>query len=294
MMHPAETTFRLEDVVEEAPSATAMMAAVARGTHRLEDARPWILDDPFALVLVGPSWREIADRLTQRFPPRLVRQARAGVALRSRYAEQRLTESTCGQYVMLGAGLDSFAWRHPEVVGQLRVFEVDHPASLAWKEQRVSELGLPIHRDHVFAATDLENESLRDGLEAAGFDWTMPTLVSWLGVTTYLTVDAITATLRVLASCAPGSEVVFTYSPADGVADDDWREFVAILAPVAAAAGEPLQPGWLPADIDSLIDSCGLRVADHPNHEELITRYFGDRADGLKPWGARVVTATVP
>jgi methyltransferase (TIGR00027 family) len=281
-------------MVEAAPSTTAMMAAVTRGAHRFEDARPWILDDPFALMLVGPAWREIEERLRSRFPERVLRQARAGIALRSKYAEQRLTQGPFAQYVMLGAGLDSFAWRYPDLVGVLRVFEVDHPASQAWKYQRVIELGLPVHDSHVFAPVDFENESLREGLDAAGFDWARPTIFSWLGVTTYLTVDAIEATLRTLASCVTSSEVVFTYAPGADDADDDWREFVEILAPIAAAAGEPVQPGWSPADIDTLIGRCGLRLADHPNHEELISRYFADRTDGLKPFGARLVAATVP
>ena len=271
-----------------------MMAAVARGTHRLEDPPPWILDDPFALVLVGPAWRQIHRRLTSRFPERLLRQVRAGVALRSRYAEERLTTGAFEQYVMLGAGLDSFVWRHPELLDALRVFEVDHPASLDWKSRRVSELALPVHDHHVVVRVDFEKESLHDRLDAAAFDWTAPTIVSWLGVTPYLTADAIAATLETLASCASGSEVVFTYAPAHDVADDDWREFVRILTPIAAAGGEPLQPGWTPADVDVLVDRCGLRIADHPTHDELIQRYFADRSDGLTPWAACLVTATVP
>jgi methyltransferase (TIGR00027 family) len=280
--------------MEASPSTTAMMTAVARGVHRLEDAPPWILDDPFALVLVGPAWRQIDERLRSRFPDRLMRQIRAGIALRSKYAEQRLMEGRFSQYVMLGAGLDSFAWRHPDLVGPLDLFEVDHPASQAWKHQRVIDLGLPVHDHHVFAPVDFENESLRQGLDMAGFDWTKPTMFSWLGVTVYLTAEAIEATLRTVASCATRSEVVFTYSPADDAADDDWREFVEIMTPIASAAGEPLRSGWSFSDIESLIDRCGLRVADHPNHEELIRRYFADRADALKPWRGCLVAAVVP
>ena len=115
------------------------------------------------------------------------------------------------QYVMLGAGLDSFAWRRPDLLGQLRVFEVDHPASQAWKLQRVDDLGLPTHEHHVFVAVDFEVQSLRDGLDAAGFDWSQPTMFSWLGVIVYLTMDAVESTLRTVAECRSGSEVVFEY-----------------------------------------------------------------------------------
>src|SRR5215831_11505866 len=112
--------------LEAAPSRTAMFAAVARGEHRIEDARPWILDDPFALVLVGPVWEQIQAQLRAVFPERLARRTRAGVALRSRYAEDRLLRREFDQYVLLGAGLDSFGWRYPDLAGSLRVFEVDH------------------------------------------------------------------------------------------------------------------------------------------------------------------------
>lgn len=166
--------------MEAAPSRTAMLAAITRGLHRQAEQRPWILDDPFALILVGPTWPAMAEQLTTLFPERILRKTSAGIAMRSRFAEDRLTEGRFAQYVMLGAGLDSFVWRHPDLVRSLRIFEVDHPASQAWKRERIAELGLPTYDSHAFAAVDFEVESLRDGLDAAGFDWEQPTLFSWL------------------------------------------------------------------------------------------------------------------
>jgi O-methyltransferase involved in polyketide biosynthesis len=119
-----------EECMESAPSRTAMFAAVSRGLFRLETASPWVLDDPLALVLVGPVWQQLRDQFDPLFPGPVRREARAAVCTRSRYAEDRLAAGTFGQYVILGAGLDSFAWRRPDLLGSLTVFEVDHPASL--------------------------------------------------------------------------------------------------------------------------------------------------------------------
>ena len=113
------------------------------------------------LVLVGPEWHEIWARMTTLFPERLLRQARAGITLRSAFAEEHLFRSGCAQYVMLGAGLDSFAWRRPDLIADLILFEVDHPASQGWKRQRVIDLGLPVGSRHLFAPVDFESESIR-------------------------------------------------------------------------------------------------------------------------------------
>src|SRR5579862_553018 len=197
--------------MESAPSRTAMFAAVSRGLFRLETASPWVLDDVLALVLVGPVWRELRDRFDPLFPGPVRSESRAAVCTRSRYAEDRLAAGAFSQYVILGAGLDSFAWRRPDLLRSLRVFEVDHPASQEWKRQRIDELGLPTSDQLVFAPIDFEVQSLHDGLEAAGFDWTQPTMFLWLGVTMYLTIDAIEATLRTVAGCPSGSAVVLDY-----------------------------------------------------------------------------------
>jgi methyltransferase (TIGR00027 family) len=199
------------------------------------------------------------------------------------------------QYVMLGAGLDSFAWRRPDLLGAVRVFEVDHPASQAWKRQRVVESGLPTSESHVFAAVDFEVQSLHDGLDAAGFDWTQPTMFSWLAVTMYLTIDAIEATLRTIAACRSGSEVVFEYALPEAFVDDIGREFAASFRPFAARVGEPTQLRWSPTEAEQVVARHGFHVADHPSRDELVSRYFADRTDGLRPWSvSRLLAATVP
>jgi len=289
------TQNRKDGGMDASPSSTAIMAAVVRAQHRIRDDHPWVLDDPFAQLLVGPAQEQLEVLLDTVFSEDLQPRMRAGVVARSRYAEQRLTGGAFTQYVALGAGLDSLAWRRPDLFRSLTMFEVDHPVSQAWKRQRAEELGLPQSPRHVFVPIDFEVESLRTGLDAAGFDWAQPTLFSWLGVVMYLTDEAVQATLRTIATCAPGSEVVFTYRADDSVLDEASREIITILEPLAAQFGEPFQPGRSAKEMEALVAGCGLRVEALPNSEEIIDRYFAGRTDGLRPWTPEVLAvAAVP
>jgi methyltransferase (TIGR00027 family) len=280
--------------MEAAPSRTALLAAVARGHLRLTETPPWVLDDAFALVLVGPVWQELHEGLVSLLPGQVIRETCAAVCTRSRYAEDRLAAGAFAQYVILGAGLDSIGWRRPDLLRSLRVFEVDHPASQAWKLERARDLALPFSDSQVFVPADFEAGSLQDALHTAGFDWGQPTLFSWTGVAPYLTAQAIESTLRTIAGAAAGSEVVFSYRAEESVLDDVGREFARIYAPLAASVGEPLQPGWPVIEIERLISRCGLKVIDHPARADLEHRYFADRIDGLRPYNAEtLVTARV-
>ena len=156
--------------MEAAPSRTALFAAVSRGLFRMEATPPWVLDDALALVFVGPVWQELHDQFNPLFPGQVARESRAAVCARSRYAKDRLATGAFTQYVILGAGLDSFAWRRPDLLRSVRVFEVDHPASQAWKLERVRDLALPLSDSQVFVPVDFESEPLRDALRAAGFN----------------------------------------------------------------------------------------------------------------------------
>jgi methyltransferase (TIGR00027 family) len=280
--------------MEAAPSRTAMLAAAARGLLRLEATPPWVLDDAFALVLVGPAWQELRELLFSLFPAEVVREVLAAVCTRSRYAEDRLAAGAFAQYVILGAGLDSFPWRRPDRLHSLRVFEVDHPASQAWKLERISDLALPLSDAQVFVPVDFEAEPLQDALRTAGFDWDQPALFSWTGVAPYLTAPAIASTLRTIAGAAAGSEVVLSYRAEAPILDEVGREFIRIYAPLAASLGEPLQPGWPVIEIERLISQSGLKVIDHPARAHLQERYFANRIDGLRPYNAEtLVTARV-
>jgi methyltransferase (TIGR00027 family) len=174
------------------PSQTAKLAVIARGQHRLTYRQPWILDDPYALSLVGPAWEQLWAGLRAIFPDRVLEEAMSGIVTRSRYVEDLLEAGTFEQYVILGAGLDSFAWRRPDVLASTRVFEVDQPATQAWKRQRAEVMALPRSDRHVFAPVDFERETLDAGLASVGFDPLASTLFSWLAVIPYLTIGAMT------------------------------------------------------------------------------------------------------
>ena len=277
------------------PSRTAMITAVSRGQHRMADTRPWIMDDPYALSLVGPAWTTIQDTLSTALREPALRQMRAGTVARSRYAEDRLFHGDFSQLVILGAGLDSFAWRRPDALGSLRVFEVDHPATQAWKLERAEALALPVATNHVFAPVELDRETLRVGLSNAGFDWSEPTFFSWLGVTQYLAMEAIRSTLRVVASCPPGSEIVFTYVVTPPFLDGLGLEFIEAISQMADGCGQPRQTRLSPPDARALVErESGLTVSEHLGRDELHKRYFANRQDDLTPYSVlRFIAAMV-
>ena len=281
--------------MEGEPSRTAIATAVARGRHRLHDDPPWVLDDPFALSLAGPIWRLVERRALKYYPPPVDRAYRAGIVLRSRYTEDRLVERRFAQYVLLGAGLDAFVWRRPDVVRTLRIFEVDHPESQRAKRERAAELALPEPPEVVYVPVDFEVDALADRLDDAGIDWSSPTLFSWLGVTMYLSLPAIDLALRTVTRCTPGSEIVFTYAPARTTLDDVGRQFDEVAGRFAAEAGEPMVTYLSRPEVERVVERAGLEVAAHPHREELVSRYFSTRGDALEPFTAEsLLAARVP
>jgi methyltransferase (TIGR00027 family) len=278
------------------PSRTAMMAATVRGLHRLEEATPWVFDDFLALVIVGPAWPDLRAQLSAALSEPILRVVSTMSATRARYTEERLAGGGFEQYVLLGAGLDSFAWRRPDALAKgLRVFEVDHPASQAWKLARVEDLGLPSNERHQFVPVDFEVETFDVGLDRAGFDRSGRTLFSWLGVLPYLTVEAIEATLRSFSKNSPGSEIALSYLIAPALMEDVGRVFHARWLDVAEKVGEPIQTALTPVEAEDLVRRCGLDVVDHPTRDDMQRRYFAGRADDLAPITfEQLMTAAVP
>lgn len=258
-----------------------MSAATARGIHRLRDDPPWIFDDPFALPLVGDEWPSFAEGASRLIDPPA--RARLSVAVRSRYPEDRLAAAPFEQYVILGAGLDSFAWRRPDALRRLCLYEVDHPATQAWKRARAGALSLPESARHRFVPLDFSRDDLAQHLTEHGFDWARPTLFSWIGTTMYLERPAIAATLRLFARCAPGSEAAMSYNPLPELLDDDGRRFLAAVSALVEGMGEPLRSFFAADEIEGLVRSCGLVVRDHPTADDLTARYCAGRTDGLRP-----------
>lgn len=267
------------------PSQTALTAAAARAAHLLVDKEPVIFADTLAGHLLGDRADELIDYHRLHGSHLVLASARAQVTCRSRYAEQAVADAVgrgVGQYVILGAGLDSFAYRS-SLAGRVAVFEVDHPATQEWKRQRLAECGLTAPRHTRLVPVDFETHSLWSRLVSAGFDVTAPALVSWLGVTMYLTQDAIGAVLREFGQLASGTELILDYMlPAD-LRDDVGNSYVEQVAPAAAQRGEPWLSFFSPRQIAALLSDHGFAGASHITQRDVGTEAMWRRTDALRP-----------
>jgi methyltransferase (TIGR00027 family) len=260
---------------------TAIGAAVTRASHLFRDGEPKILRDEFALPLSGLSQEEVEARWAA-FPHHTT----AGWVLRSRYAEDRLlaVRPRLNQYVVLGAGLDSYALRHATDLDDLIVFEVDDPAVQIWKQARFKMLGLEVPPKLRFAPCDFERNSIADALAAAGFVQEAPTFISWLGVTQYLSAASINETLQWAAGCAPGSEIVLTFVASGPEAE---RE-KALLA----GMNVDFSTFFTPDQMTDVLRQVGFRQIEHFTPEQANSVYFEGRSDGLQaPTLERLVSA---
>ena len=273
-------------------SRTAESSAAQRALHTLHAHEPKIFEDPFALGLAGPTWRWIVGPrpmawLFQKAYGWLMPMVGHHLA-RARYVEERVDEilnDGLGQYVLLGAGMDSFALRRPDLASQLKVFEVDHPGTQAWKRARLERLDHDEPSHVVYVGVDFERESLADGLRRSGFNRDIHSLFAWMGVIPYLTEESIAATLRDVATNAPsGSELVF--DTLDRAAFGEGREKPVGRRMFAATEkwGEPLITGYDPPDLDALLAEAGLSLVEVRSPAEFTEQWFAGRRDGLEPW----------
>jgi methyltransferase (TIGR00027 family) len=266
-----------------------------RAAHQIYDAPPLILDDPIAVPILGPYAVEI-ERTPGRDPTNKPRPfsiaLRAFLVARSRYAEDLLAQAVARgvtQYVLLGAGLDTFTHRNP--YPSLRVFEVDHPATQQWKHELLLTTGLPTPANLTYVPVDFERQSLPAQLAAAGFDTTVPTFFAWLGVVPYLTREAFRATLAFIASQPPNTGLVFDYAqPREALS---FREQLAFdsLASRVHLAGEAFQLFFTPARVAA--ELAAFYDLEDLGSPELNQRYFANRTDDLRLMGTagRLVSA---
>jgi methyltransferase (TIGR00027 family) len=254
----------------------------------VHDARPLVFDDPLAVRILGPEFAEEIRRTPSAEKRPFSAALRAFMVCRARYAEDALAagvqDSGVRQYVVLGAGLDTFAYRNK--FADVRVFEVDHPATQAWKREllKASEIAAP-NTMH-FVAVDFETMSLCQELLRAGFDFTVPTVVAWLGVVPYLTPEAFAATMRVLERLAPGSSLVFDYSQPREVLPAVEQQMLDSISARVALAGEPFQLFFTPAQLAEEMQRYGWRVVEDLDGKGLNARYLADRCDGLQLRGS--------
>jgi len=260
---------------------TAIGAAVARASHLWRDGEPKILRDEFAVPLSGLSQEE-AVAMSAAFW-----HTSAGWVLRSRYTEDRLAvaRTRLNQYVILGAGLDSYALRHAADLNELNVFEVDDAPVQAWKQARLKALGLQVPRQLRFAPCDFERQSLADALANAGFASKAPAFISWLAVTQFLSPASVNDTLRWAASCASGSEIVLTFIVPGPEAEAEKK--------LAAARNVDFSTFFTPDEMNRMLREAGFAQIENFLPEQANKAYFRGRSDGLRaPTLERLVSAT--
>jgi len=248
-----------------------------RSAHQLLDAPPRILEDPLAVRLLGPAAMQRIHATRERYQTPARRALRAQVVLRSRFAEDRLAAAVhrgVTQYIILGAGFDTFALRQPVWTIPLRILEVDHTGTQTTKRTQLAAAGLAMPENAALAAIDLEHESLRDGLLRYQVSLDEPTFFSWLGVTVYLKEEAIDAVLRLVAEFPAGSEIVLTYAPPRGDCPSAFDEH-------AASLGEPWVSKFTAEAVEAKLRGTGFCNVEFLSPAEAEARYFRDRPQDL-------------
>jgi methyltransferase (TIGR00027 family) len=275
------------------PDSTAVRTALWRALHVELDPPPHVLDDTIGLRLADPDpdWRSRGD-----MHPDGTRAFRASIVARAQYLDDLVTEHAAagvGQYVILGAGLDTFAQRHPDVA--VRIFEVDQPGTQEWKRRRLTEIGHPPGENLRFVPVDFEKgESFPDALRTNGFDANRPAVVSSTGVSMYLTREATEATLRQVAALAGGSVLAMTFMLPLDLVDVAERPMQESVEAAAAGSGAPFISHYAPGEMVEMCYAAGFSAVQHVSPDDLTRRYFAGRTDGLRPPSAeQLIVATV-
>jgi methyltransferase (TIGR00027 family) len=265
-------------------SKTALRVAIRRAAHQVID-RPRVLEDPIARRLIGREY----ERDMERAMHYVARDFRLYMSVRSRYAEDRLAQQVANgveQYVILGAGLDTFAYRSP--YPRLRVFEVDFPATQEWKHELLAAAGIEIPGNLTFIPLDLEHKSLAESLDEARFNAAEPAFFGWLGVVPYLTLEAFRATLATIGQMPAGTAISFDYAFPPETLSPQRRRVFETLSKRVAAAGEPLQLFFTPEELEREVRAAGFSRIEQFDTNCMNETYFKGRADGLKLSPVRV------
>ena len=266
-----------------APDETALRTALWRALHVELDTPPHVLENVVGLKLAAPpdGWQRRPDM------SEFTRPFRASILARARFVEDLVADEVArgvGQYVILGAGLDTFAQRRPELASHMRIFEIDQPGPQAWKRRRLTELGFDVPTFLRLVPVDFEaGEMWWDRLVAVGFDPAARSVVASTCVSMYLTRDAIVATLRQVATLAAGSTFVMSFMLPIEMASPELRPGIERAAAGARANGTPFISFFMPADVLALARDAGFKDVRHVSAAALAQRYFGGRTDGLRP-----------
>ncbi|MGE5401910.1 MAG: class I SAM-dependent methyltransferase [Ignavibacteriales bacterium] len=276
------------------PDNTAIRTALWRALHVQTDARPHIIEDEIGLKLIAPEeeWRQRPD-----MDPHFLRRLRASIVARARFVEDLLIEQSTqgiGQYVILGAGLDTFAQRRPEIASKFQIYEIDQPGTQIWKQRRLIELGFGIPEWLHFVSVDFEISSWWEQLLKAGFDISKPVFISCTGVSLYLTKAAITSTLNQITELAAGSRLAMAFYLPLELLDEEDKQLQQISEKGARAAGTPFISFFAPDEILALAQEAGFRNFATISSKDLAKRYFAGRTDNLSPAsGEEFLLATI-
>jgi methyltransferase (TIGR00027 family) len=269
------------------PSRSALRVASLRAVHALLD-EPLVLSDPIALPLLGASTEAALRDDPFALNDPISRGLRGALIARSRFVEDQLASCVAAgvrQYLVVGAGLDTFAYRNPYRDEGLRVFEVDHPGTQSWKQQLLAEAGIGVPAALTFVAADFERDDLDSALRQAGFRADLPACVCWMGVTMYLTAEAVAATLRTVAGFAAGSRLCFDYRVPVAKLNPVERVINEVMEQRVAALGEPWLSTFDPMQLHRQLLELGFSSAESVTPEDLNARYFARRKDGLRTGG---------
>ena len=275
------------------PSQTMLRTATLRAAHQLLD-KPLILRDPIAVGLVPESSEQAVLATLDEHRNQVA--LRLFFALRSRFAEDRLAEAAARvvrQYVIVGAGLDTFAWRQPDYAQNMKIFAVDHVATLAWTQVMFWEHGLPKPANLTFVPADLEDRRLGESLSEFGFDRDAPSLCSVLGVTQYLSCQAVDALLGFASSLNAGSEIVFSFVPTDEDLQGDDVQIAADAAKRNAAIGEPWKTRIRSRELVERLTHLGFSEVFHLTPELAHQRYFSGRQAGSRALGVEQMVCAI-
>jgi methyltransferase (TIGR00027 family) len=271
------------NIMSNEPDNTAVRTALWRALHVEVDAPPHVFEDTVGLRIAAPDegWQDRPDMST------FTRPFRASIVARARFIEDLVAEQAAlgiAQYVILGAGLDTFVQRRPELASRMRVFEIDQPGPQAWKRQRLIDLGFGITFNLQLVPVDFEaGDAWFEQLAAAGFDPAQPAVVASTGVSMYLTREAIAATLQQVATLAPGSTLAMSFMLPIEMTDPEIRPGIERAAAGARASGTPFISFFTPEEMLALARDAGFKEVRHISAAALAQRYFAGRTDGLRP-----------
>jgi methyltransferase (TIGR00027 family) len=263
---------------------TAVLVALWRAAHLVVDDPPPVLEDRLGLEMVAPAGDFLADPINEE---RFCRRFRGTMVGRGRFVEDLVADHAgrgIHQYVILGAGLDTFALRRPYPPADLKVFEIDEPGTQAWKRRRIAELGWDLPEHLSFVPVDFETgESWVKALMSAGFDTEAAAVVSCMGVTVYLTQPAVVSLLQEVAALAPGTVFVCAFYPPEEFVEPEERAAINQVKVVAADRGCPWLTYYTAEEFTALARDCGFSQASVVSAGDVERRYFAGRSDGLRP-----------